>query len=102
MRRYEAMFILRPDLNESERADTFNQIKEIFGKFKTKIIKADVWAEKRKLYFNLTLKGKGLKFSEGLYYLVEFESVPTEIKNITETLRIKEDILRFFITAKGE
>ncbi len=101
MRKYEAMFILRPDLNDSEKTTIFDQIKEIFSKFKTKIIKADIWSEKRKLYFSLSLKGKGIKFREGLYYLMELESEPTEIKDITETLRIKEDILRSLITAKG-
>jgi len=101
MRKYEAMFILRPDLNETERTGMFNQIKDILGKFKINITKADIWAEKRKMYFSLSLKGKGLKFMEGLYYLVEFDAVPTEIKNINETLRIKEDILRFLITAKA-
>jgi small subunit ribosomal protein S6 len=100
MRKYEAMFILRPDLSEAERTTMFSQIKDVFSKFKTSIAKADIWAEKRKMYFSLSLKGKGLKFMEGLYYLVEFDSVPTEIKNINETFRIKEDILRFLITAK--
>jgi small subunit ribosomal protein S6 len=102
MRKYEAMFILRPDLNEDEKTAMFNQMKDTLGKFKVNITKADVWAQKRKMYFPLSLKGKGVKFLEALYYLVEFESLPDEIKNINETLRIKEDILRFMITAKGE
>ncbi|MDD5618259.1 MAG: 30S ribosomal protein S6 [Candidatus Omnitrophica bacterium] len=100
MRKYEAMFILRPDLNDSEKTAMFNQIKEVFSKFNTTINKADVWAEKRKLYFRLSIKGKGVKFFEGLYYLVDFDSDPTQIKNLNETFRIKEDILRFLITAK--
>jgi small subunit ribosomal protein S6 len=100
MHKYEVMFILRPDLSDAEKTAMFGQIKEILNKFNVKINKADVWAEKRKLYFSLSLKGKGIKFNEGLYYLVEFDSEPTQIKNINETLRIKEDILRFLITAK--
>ncbi len=100
MRKYEAMFILRPDLNDSEKTAMFDQVKEVFNKSNAKITKADIWAEKRKLYFSLSIKGKGVKFLEGFYYLVEFESEPTQIKNINETLRIKEDILRFLIIAK--
>lgn len=102
MRRYEAMFILRPDLKESERADIFNQIKDTFSKFDTKINSANVWAEKRKLYFALSVKSKALKFKEALYYLVEFEALSSQIQNINAAYKINENILRFLITAQEQ
>lgn len=100
MRKYEAMFILRPDLGESEKADIFNQIKDVLNKSNVKINSANIWAEKRKLNFQLSIKGKSVKFNEGLYYLVEFESETPEIKKITVALRLNENILRFLISAK--
>lgn len=100
MHRYETMFILRPDMNESERASMFNQISETLGKFDVKINSADIWSEKRKLYFDITLKGKAIKFREGLFYLVDFDAAPLEIKKITAAFRLNEDILRFMITVK--
>ena len=102
MRKYEAMFILRPDLNENERTKIFDQIKETFNKFNVKINSADIWAEKRRLFFELSVKGKSLKFNEGLYYFVEFGSLPTEIKKINAAFRLNEDILRVLILIKGE
>ena len=100
MHKYEAMFILRPDLNESEKTDIFNQIKDGLKKFKTQLSSANIWLEKRKLYFDLALKSKQLKFKEGLYYLVEFVSEPTEIKDIKAAYGLNENILRFLILAK--
>lgn len=102
MHKYEAMFILRPDLNETEKTDIFKQIKDVLIKFKTKLNNANIWLEKRKLYFELAMKGKQLKFREGLYYLVEFESESTEIKDIRATYRLNENILRFLILAKED
>jgi small subunit ribosomal protein S6 len=100
MHKYEAMFILRPDMNESEREGMFNQIKETFGKFDVKINTADIWSEKRKLYFDITLKGKAIKFKEGLFYLVDFDAAPLEIKKITAAFMLNENILRFMIIVK--
>ena len=100
MHKYEVMFILRPDMNESEKTDIFNQIKETFDKFNAKIDKADIWAEKRKLYFDVSLKGKSLKFREGLFYLVDFDSLSTEIKKINAAFRLNENILRSMVSVK--
>ena len=100
MHKYEAMFILRPDMNESERASMFGQIKETFEKFSGQINNADIWSEKRKLYFDITLKSKAIKFKDGLYYLVVFDAPPLEIKKISAAFRLNESILRFMITAK--
>jgi len=100
MHKYETMFILRPDMNESEKSGIFNQLKDTFNKFNVNINSADVWSEKRKLYFDISLKGKALKFREGLFYLIDFDSESTEITKITAALRLNEDILRFMISVK--
>lgn len=100
MSKYEAMFILRSDMNEGERESIFNQIKETFNKFNANINSADIWSEKRKLNFDLTVKGKPTRFREGLFYLIDFESAVQEIKNINAALRLNENILRFRIVVK--
>ncbi|MFC1709465.1 30S ribosomal protein S6 [Candidatus Omnitrophota bacterium] len=100
MHKYETMFILRPDMNETEKTGMFKQIEDTFNKFNAKINSADIWSEKRKLYFDITLKGKAIKFREGLFYLVDFDSPAAEIKNITAAFSLNENILRFMISAK--
>jgi len=102
MRSYEVMFILRPDYTETERQETFTVLKNTLEKFGTKITSSKIWNEKKKLFFPLAIKGKGVKFNEGLYYLVEFESNPLEIQKINAAYRINENILRFMIIAKEQ
>jgi small subunit ribosomal protein S6 len=102
MHKYEAMFVLRPDMNEGEKTSMLNQIKDALNKSNVKINSANIWAEKRKLYFDLVIKGKAVKFREGLFYLVDFLSDPLEINKINVAFRLNENILRFLITAKDE
>lgn len=100
MHKYEAMFILRPDMNEGEKINIFSQIKETFNKFNAKVNNADTWLEKRKLYFQLSIKAKGAKFNEGLYYLADFQALPLDIGKINAAFKLNEEILRFLITVK--
>lgn len=92
MNKYEAMFIIKPDLTEEERTTLFNQIGESVSKNKGKISQAAVWAEKKKLYF--TIK----KSHEGLYYLMNFELPPLAIQDIRHIYNLNENILRVLIT----
>jgi len=97
MRNYEAMFILRPDLIQSEKDSIFGQIKQTLSKFKADIHSETVWQEKRKLCFRLGIKGQPTKFSEGLYYLVNFSLLPSELAKLKATLHLNDNILRFLI-----
>jgi len=102
MRKYEAMFIFRPDLNDNEKKEMFDQVTNTLNKFDAKINDANIWAEKRKLHFNLAIKGNPTKFREGLYYLIEFESQPSQIEKINAAYRLNENIMRFLISVKGD
>jgi len=102
MRKYEAMFILRSDLGESDRNTIFGQLKETLSKFKADVQNAAIWQEKRKMYFRLGIKGQVGKFSEGLYYLVDFAIEPQEVEKLRAALRLNENILRFMIIAKNQ
>lgn len=92
MKSYEAMFIVNPDLNEDTKKDLFTKIKDAITKNNGKVVSADIWSEKRKLYF--TIK----KCKEGIYYLVNFNANPQSISNITHEYKLNENILRVLIT----
>ena len=49
MNKYEAMFIVKPDLPEEERKNLFHQIDEIVTKHQGIIAQSALWAEKRKI-----------------------------------------------------
>ena len=92
MKNYEAMFLLRPDLSDEERKQAFNQISEGITKHQGSVSQAAVWAEKKKLFFPIK------KYTEALYYLVNFSISPPAIKDITNTYRLNEFILRLLIS----
>ena len=92
MKKYEAMFIFKPDLSEEERKNLFSQVSDIVTKSNGKVSQAAVWSEKRKLYFALK------KHQEGLYYLMNFDVAPEAIAQIRHAYRLNEGILRVLIT----
>lgn len=92
MKKYEAMFLVKPALPEEERKALFNQISEAVTKNNGSVSGASVWAERRKLYF--TLK----RCQEALYYLLNFSIEPLAVKELTQAYRLNENILRVLIT----
>ncbi|MBI3991459.1 MAG: 30S ribosomal protein S6 [Candidatus Omnitrophica bacterium] len=88
MKKYEGMFIIRPDLSEDEKKTLFNQISEAVTKNNGSVSGASVWSEKRKLFFPIK------RYREGVYYLLNFTAVPTSIKDINRAYRLNENILR--------
>lgn len=90
--RYEAMFIVRPDLPEDERKILFEQLNDVLLKHNANVLSKDIWSEKRKLCFPIK------KHQEGMFYLVNFELAPTSIKDITHTYKLNDNILRVMIT----
>ncbi|MBI4972369.1 MAG: 30S ribosomal protein S6 [Candidatus Omnitrophica bacterium] len=92
MNKYEAMFIIRPDLSEEDKENLFTQIKDTITKNNGNILNADIWAEKRKLYFAIK------RCREGIYYLVNFTASPQAISQIRHAYKLNENILRVLIT----
>ncbi len=92
MNKYEAMFVVKPDLTEDEKKNLFTQINEVVQKNDGKIISANVWAEKRKLTFKIK------RCLEGIYYLINFNADPKKVSDIMHLYNLNENILRTLIT----
>lgn len=92
MRKYEAMFIIKPDLSEEEKKTLFNQLNEAVTKTNGSVSQASIWAEKRKLYFPIR------KYREGTYYLMNFSFDPQNITKLKHAYKLNENILRVLIT----
>ena len=95
MKKYEAMFILKPDLSEDEKKNLFSQISDIIIKNNGVVTAANIWSEKRKLYFKIK------KYDEGIYYIANFNSLPENIAKLNHAYRLNENILRVLITKLG-
>ena len=92
MNKYEAMFIIKPDLTEEARKTLFSQISDVITKCGGSLTQANIWSEKRKMCF--TIK----KFHEGVYYLKNFTLAALEIDKIRHAYSLNENILRTLIT----
>jgi len=93
MNKYEAMFIVKPDLSEEEKKSLFNQISDTVAKNQGTVDSAAVWAERKKLLFPLK------RNLEGMYYLMNFSIGPSAITDIRRAYKLNENILRVLITA---
>lgn len=96
MNKYEAMFIIKPELTEDERKALFAQIAEYVAKNGGKIVSADVWSERRKLTFPIK------KHDEGVYYLARFELPGDGMTKLKYAISLNESILRVMILREGE
>jgi small subunit ribosomal protein S6 len=92
MRKYEAMFIVKPDLAEEEKKALFNQIGEAVVKNQGSVTQASVWSERRKMCFPIK------KYDEGTYYLMNFSLlIPSAITEIKQAYKLNENIIRVLI-----
>ncbi|MEK6567489.1 MAG: 30S ribosomal protein S6 [Candidatus Omnitrophota bacterium] len=90
---YEAMFILQPNLSETQGKEAFAQLDEAIIKNEGQIVTSGIWSEKRKLGYPIR------KFQEGLYYLITFKAKSSAILKLRQIYKLNENILRILITA---
>jgi len=93
LRKYEAMFILKPDLDEQKVNSLSKQITETIVKAEGKVGASEVWSGKRKFCFPIK------KFSEGMYYRVDFVIESSRIDSLKQGYKLNEDILRLMINS---
>ena len=91
MNKYEAMFIVKPDLGEELTKAVYAQITEVITKNGGVISNAAVWSEKRKLTF--TIK----KQQDGIYYLVNFTLPGDAITKLKYSFKLNDNVLRVLI-----
>ena len=86
---YELLLIITPDYDESEAEALTDQVKGMIENGGT-LLKVDPWGKKRLAY-------PIRKRSEGYYVLYIFESAPSFVAELSQSLRVIETILRYMI-----
>lgn len=94
MKKYEAMLIIKPDLLDEEKKNLFNQINDTVTKNNGTVTQANIWSEKRKLFFSIK------KYPEGTFYLLNFNAQADTVAKIRHAYKLNENILRVLITTK--
>lgn len=92
---YEAVIILRPNLNEEELEQGIVQVENAIKNYGGHIIKNDEPVRKR---FTHKIKN----FKDGFYVSFVFNSPPELPNTLKRTLSISDEVLRYIIVRKEE
>ncbi len=93
MKQYEAMFILKPDLDKTSIDKILGQIQDLMAKHKGAVAETKEMGKNRLAY---PLK----KYKEGIYYLIKFSIIPDAIDAIKKNLVLNESILRMMVVER--
>ncbi|GGG08738.1 MULTISPECIES: 30S ribosomal protein S6 [Paenibacillus] len=90
MRKYEVMYILRPDLEQEAVQATVEKFQGIIQNG-GEITKHDVMG-KRRLAYEIN------KIRDGIYVLVNFTATPDVVAELERILKISDEVIRYLIT----
>lgn len=91
MKKYELLYILRPDLEEGARKKVVESLSDLLTKNGAKVNKTEEWGLKQLAY---EIK----KFTKGYYVLVKFEAEKAALDEFDRMTKINQNVLRFLIT----
>ena len=94
MNKYELMFVIDPDLEESAKEAMIETVKDIIAA-EGEVSNTDVWGI-RKLAYPIQKK------KEGYYVVMQFDAAPTLPKELDRRLRISENCMRHVIIRKDD
>ena len=88
MNKYELAVVVNAKLEDEERADVIEKVKEYVTRFGGTISDVDDWG-KRRLAYEIQ------KMHEGHYAFIHFEADPTCPGELEKQLRIMENVIRY-------
>jgi len=91
MRKYEVMYILRPDLEQEAVQSVVEKFQGIISNG-GEITKHEVMG-KRRLAYEIQ------KLREGIYVLVNFNANPEVVDELNRVLRITDEVIRHLVTS---
>jgi len=93
MANYEMMVIIDPTLSEADNKITLATIEKIVKEAKGKVVKQDVWGEKKLAY---KINGS----EKGFYALLDLELDGKEIKKMNGLLNLEKSVWRYMFVNK--
>ncbi|HCF70632.1 MAG TPA: 30S ribosomal protein S6 [Syntrophomonas sp.] len=96
MRRYELMFVLKPDLTEEVIAEVKERLRKIIDEFGGEFAnEADGWGKKRLAY-------RIEDYAEGIYFLWYFDGKPETVQELDRVIKLSDKFLRHIIIRQDE
>lgn len=94
MKKYEAMLIFVPAMEDEKRNNLLNRFKEIIESDGT-ISNVDEWGN-RKLAYEIN------DYTDGYYVVLNFESTPKAVDEIDRIAKISDGVMRHMIIKEDE
>ncbi|MGI6492464.1 MAG: 30S ribosomal protein S6 [Pelotomaculum sp.] len=95
MRKYEVVFVLRPDLDEENNAAVIDKFTSLIESHGGEITKLDKWGKRRLAY-------EVKDFREGYYTLIQMNAEPKVAQELDRVFRITDTVLRHIIVREDE
>jgi len=93
MAKYEMMLIVDTTISEEDRDNSINELKELFKTNSVEITNEDVWGNKKMAY-------KINKSDRWYYILFDLEMDGKLIKELSKTINLDKNILRYMFVKK--
>ena len=88
MNKYELAVVVNAKIEDEERAQVIEKVKEMITRFGGNVTDVDEWG-KRRLAYEIQ------KMKEAYYYFVHFEADATVPGEIEQRVRIMDNVLRY-------
>ncbi|TSA13898.1 MAG: 30S ribosomal protein S6 [Deltaproteobacteria bacterium] len=93
-RRYETIFIAKPNLSPDDLKNLADKMKDIMVQGGGQIVKFDEWGVKRLAY---AVK----KHNQGFYFFTDYAGAPALVKELERNLKIDDRVIKY-LTVKLE
>lgn len=95
MRRYESLYILKPDLPTEETEELCQKFTDIIADHKGNLIKEDKWGVR-------TLAYEVKKHNRGYYVLLDYAGDKSIIQELERIFKLHENVIRFITLVTDE
>ena len=95
LRDYEILYIVRPELDETQLNEAVASVNRLIENLGGKIQKTDLWGRRRLAY-------EVRHLPEGQYVLTDFQVEPARVPEMEATLKISDTVFRHLIVRKPE
>jgi small subunit ribosomal protein S6 len=95
MKRYEIMYIIRPNLEEQTRKDLVESFNKILTTDGSQEVKVDEWGI-RDLAYEIA------DYKKGYYVVLDVVASKEAVAEVDRVMKIREDIIRHIIIARDE
>ncbi|AKS39763.1 30S ribosomal protein S6 [Anoxybacillus gonensis] len=95
MRKYEIMYIIRPNMEEEARKAVVERFNNVLTENGAEITNVKEWG-KRRLAYEIE------KFRDGYYMILNVVAKPAAVQEFDRLARISEDIIRHIVVKEEE